>query len=276
MTTVFKKPFAWVTALIMIVLLAASAIFLLRTSPRFSTAPIASVLIGNDWKTTFTNYIRISGNDVTCQPDDGKEWACQVMVEGKPLEMTVSYSNQSLTGCSVSYGGQAVACEATLGNGWQANLLIDSDLGISPARMAELRSQNLLLYMNESTWLLLGVAFAAVIAFLLTLMLLGALNKKTVANLFIPQIRLPVWALSLVTIVAASIVSRATGMLLLLPLGVGGSLILGVVIVWFNNLHKKRAVAFAHPAMWAAASLAIFWGVNLVTAFSLLIVGVVD
>ncbi len=267
------KRLVWI---IIAVGIALFCIALIKESPRFIQSKISSILIGNDWKADFKDYIRISGNDFTCQPDDGQDWACQVMLEGKLLEMTVSHTTQSLTGCTVVYAGISRACEFTLGYGWDASLTVNDSLGISDARMAELRAQKPLLYIDEFTWLSLGVVAAAVVVGLVMLLLLTALNKKPSAILSIWGFRIPVWAVCTAAIVVGVLVDRVSGVLFVLPLGVVGTLILSVIIVWLNRLDQKKGVLFAHPLKWAAVSLVVFWVVNLVTVFGLLTLGFVD
>lgn len=267
------KRLVWI---IIAVGIALFCIVLIKESPRFVTAKISSILIGNDWKTDFKDYIRISGNDFTCQPDDGQQWACQVMLEGKLLEMSASHTAQSLTGCTVVYDGISRACEFTLGYGWDASLMVNDNLGISDTRMADLRAQNPLLYINEFTWLSLGVAAAAVIVGLIMLFLLATLNKKPTATLSIWRFKLPIWALCTAAILFGVLVDRISGMLFVLPLGVIGTLILSAVIVWLNWLDEIKGVLFAHPLKWVAATLVVFWVVNLGTIFGLFTLGFVD
>ena len=274
-----KKPVLWLLIAFAGALMAFGCLMVIKEAPRFVTAKISGVLITKDWRSDPGDRLRISGNDLTCQPDDGQQWACAVMLEGKPLAMTVTYRTtpfQSLTGCTVVYDGQSRPCEVYPGYDRDAQLLVSDDLGISPARMAELRARNPLLYWTEATWLSVGIIVAVLWAGLIMAALLLALNTTPHLSMSIGRIRLPIWAVCGVVILAAVTGMGMLGAGLVLPLAALGGLILPAVIVGLNRLDKKRGVAFARPLMWAAASLVVFSLVNLGTVLGLLTLGFVD
>lgn len=264
---------------IMIAIIVFASIAFARQSPALATAGISGILIGKNLRTDFTDYFRMAGSAFTCEPDSGTHWACSVMLEGKPLEMVVSYQMSPsimLTGCSVIYDGNPVACQFTLGNGRSAVLIVDDDLGISKARMAEIRAENPILYLSESFWLSAGFAVAAILAFLVVLILLTIFNREYAVVLVPLKLRMPLWAVCLATLLLTVLVTSMTGLLLVLPLGIAGILVVSVVVAGLNYLHKKRGVDFAHPLMWIAVTVSIVWLMNLTASLSLLMTGIVD
>lgn len=252
---------------------------LAKESPRFIQSPIGDILIGKNWRTDYANTLRLSGSEFNCDPDDGKQWTCRTMLEGKQLEMTATYQlnpYQSVTGCSVVYDSSARPCEFTLGFGWNASLMVDDNLGISSSRMAELRAQRPLLYITEATWLRFGVVATALFALAIILLLLTTRSKKPMAALRFAGIHVPVWMLCSAVIVLAVVINQVTGIMYVLPLGLVGSLLLGMLIVWLNKADKPRQSAVVPLLKWSAVSLALFWVINIGTLFGLLTLGFVD
>jgi hypothetical protein len=192
--------------------------------------------------------------------------------------MTAPYTfapYQDSTDCRVVYGGTPYACEVTLGAGWGPTLMVNTNMGISPARMAELRAQHPLMYMNEGTWMGLGTAWASTLAFLTTLVLLTLFNKIPSAEVL--GVRLPVWMVCLTVIVLAGLINRATGALFFLfPLGAAGVGLLLMLILRLNRRDRKQGPSLAHPVMWASVSLVAFWVTNIVMLFGLMMIGFID
>lgn len=276
---ILSNRFRLILLLAVVTLFVVATAALVKASPRFTTSPIADILIGKNWRTDFANSVRISGSEFTCDPDDGKQWTCHYLLEGKPLDMTATYQLnpfQSVTGCTVIYDGSERPCEVTLAFGWNARLLVDDNLGISSSRMAELRAHRPLLYMTESTWLALGVAATALLAFVIMLILLTTLYKKPMAALRLGGLNIPMWMLCSAVIVLALVIHQLSGLMFVLPLGLGGSLLLGLLVVWLNKMDKPRQSAVVPLFKWGAVSLALFWVINIGTVFGLLTLGFVD
>lgn len=259
-----------------IALMLFSGFMIAREAPRFNTTKIPSLFIVRDWPANSTNTLTLSGHEFTCQPGRSLRWACETMLEGKRLEMQADDMTQPFqeAGCLVLYDGTPYVCEVTLGNGWSSMVIVHHDLWITPARMAELRAQRPLTYLHEDTWMALGVAWAAGLAFLTTLLLLAIFNKVPRAELPVVGMSIPTWVLCLIVIVAA--MPLAIGMPFLWPIGLIGSVLLLLLIMRLNKRDRKHGPSLAHPLMWGSVSLVLLWVINFVTMFSLMAVGYMD
>jgi hypothetical protein len=251
---------------------------LLKSSPRILADKISGVTIGENLP-DFVDYIRIPGTDLSCLPDNGKQWVCETVLEGKRLELTANYSNGTnfmLTGCTATYDGKPARCNNTFGHGYSAQLLIYDNLGISPARMAEIRAGNPFLYANEGTWMMFTTIVSAIISFQILLVLLTIFNKNQQITLPRFTIKFPIWAVCIVTILLALAIHSLTFSTYVMLFGVVGALLLAILIVYLNRLDILHGNAPARLLKWAAASIAIFWLLNMTSLIVLLFSGVVD
>ena len=256
-----------------IALLLVAGIMIGREGPRFNTTKIPSLFIAKNWPTNQTDRLTISSEEFTCLPNYGMHSMCEVMLDGKRLEMTASYMPiQTLKSCTIVYGGTPYACEAI--HNWGPMAIVGTDMGISAERMAELRAERPLTYMNESTWMGLGLLWAAVLASLTTLFMLTAYNRIDSAELV--GVRIPIWLLCLVVIRLAVLVNQVTGMGFVFPIGMIGPVVLLLLIMRLNKRDRKQGPSLAHPLMWASVSLVAFWLMNLGTLFGLMWVGYLD
>lgn len=270
------KSFRVAVLVTAIALMLFSGVMIAREAPRFNTTKIPSLFIARDWPANSTHTLTLSGKEFTCQPGRSLRWSCETMLEGKRLEMQADDMTQPFqeAGCRVTYDGTLYVCEVTLGNGWSSMVIVHHDLWITPARMAELRAQRPLIYLREDTWMALGVAWAAGLAFLTTLLLLTIFNKVPRAELPVVGVSIPLWLLCLIVIVAA--LPLAMGLVFFLPVGVIATGLLVILIMQLNKRDRKQGPSLAHPVMWASVSLIAVWVINFGTIFGLMMIGYVD
>lgn len=265
--------------LIAIALLLLAGLVLARESPHFNNTKIPSLFIAKNWPTNPIDRLTVSEHEFTCQPDDsqGMRWACVTMLDGKRLEMTASYMPiQSLEKCAIVYGGTPYACEITPGHFWEAMAIVTTDMGISAERMAELRAQRPLTYMSEATWLGVGAAWASALALLTTFVLLTVSDRPHTAVLPVVGVRIPIWALCLLVIGLGTLVNQVTGVILVLPLGFVGMVLLLILMMWLKTRDRKRGPSLALPLVWASVSLVVLWISNFVALFGLMWLGYLD
>ena len=146
----------------------AIALYIILESPLFLRSRVAGIKIGSGW----TDYFYLTSNQFACTTDgNAAHTDCALSLEGNPLEISVSYTpGDSLLGCTATYADKPVPCRPShsIFNTTKLGVYIDDDLGISPMRMAQIRSEHPLLYRYEATWLTLtnGLVVAVTILIL--------------------------------------------------------------------------------------------------------------
>ena len=140
-------------------------------APSQIDADIAGVAIGQN-----ETYITIPGNRFSCAATGRSDRVqCKVTLEGRPLEMTVTYagiSQKQITGCQATYAARPVNCTSGFNagrKGLRPFVRINDNLGLSPQQLQKLRQANLAANLSEHHWLRLaaGIAIAAAIALML-------------------------------------------------------------------------------------------------------------
>lgn len=154
-------------ARVFLILSVCSLGFLLApVAPSLIDADIGGVVIGQG-----STRLSISGHKFSCATGDRGELAqCYVVLEGRPLEITVTYADDSkdhITGCQAFYAGKAVDCTSGFVYAGRKGMLpyvdIDDKLGLSNQQLQQLRQANLAENFGENNWLRLatGISLAA-------------------------------------------------------------------------------------------------------------------
>jgi hypothetical protein len=262
-----------------IALLLLAGFIIARGAPRFNSTKIPTLFIGKNWPGNQIDRLTLPSDEFTCHTQDDMHWSCTMMLDGKRLEMGGSYGVEAykrLASCTVFYGGTPYACQVTMGYQWQSRVMVNTDMGISAERMAELRAQRPLPYMSESTWMQLGAAWASALAFLTTLLLLTLYNRVASVALPVVNVRIPLWILCLVVIGLALLFNQATGVIFILPLAIPGTCLLLMLIIQLNKRDRKRGPSLAHALMWTSVSLVMFWVMDFAAIFGMMWIGYVD
>jgi hypothetical protein len=149
------------------------------TVPQTTHGPIGKAYI-NDPHGHWPNAILIPAGDFACSiayTASGNPYEiCRTRLEGGNLQITLlpRISPNRVPDCLAHYRDRFVACQTGFGYGYRGSIImahIPDALGISPARAAQLRAEQPILYATEATWLAIfqgvawGLAFLAAAVF---------------------------------------------------------------------------------------------------------------
>jgi hypothetical protein len=113
--------------------------------------------------------VAISGHKFSCVSGKKDLLQCNVMISGRFLEMTVTISDRTLTGCRATYTSKVLNCTAGYDYGGKTGLTpyvyIKDDLGLSNQQVQKLRQANLVVNTREDYWLELAkyISFATAV-----------------------------------------------------------------------------------------------------------------
>lgn len=147
------------------------------TLPQTTTGPIERVIIG-ERHINGGDYLIVPAGALQCAVAPIEAGAafhvCRAQIEGKTLQLSVPVAQADgrridSFACTVTYGDAPVPCKKGFSYGYGGAvtvLTIPDTLGISPARLAQLRQAQPLLYTTEATWVTFANGVALILAFL--------------------------------------------------------------------------------------------------------------
>jgi hypothetical protein len=141
-------------------------LLLIPVAPGLMDTEIAGVVIGQG-----ETHLRISVHQFSCATGNrGALSQCEIVLEGRPLEVSVIYANNfkdHITGCQAFYAGKAVDCSSGFVYAGRKGILpyvrVEHNLGLSNQQLQRLRQANLAENFGENNWLRLatGISLAA-------------------------------------------------------------------------------------------------------------------
>ena len=148
-----------------------AALWVIKEAPLFVKKDVGGIKIGQGWD----DYFYIRGDELDCAADPiSQRTICKTMLNGSILRAAFTTPEHGIRAgdfCEVEYDGVTTPCRAdyAIFNTFRFGIYVDNNLGISPERMAGLRSQHPLLYYPEDFWLHAATAAVVVVTILLIL-----------------------------------------------------------------------------------------------------------
>ena len=169
-----------------VTLLIAILVVLMLVLNRYSARQsphIAPVHIGDQ-----ENYVKLPGYAFVCVEAIAPVLLdCETQFENQPLQIAIKGTANHLQGCTVQYAGAAVSgCSVGFSYAPRAKpgVLLADKLGVSDARLAELRRQDPFTNTSDSTWNSLLFAITIIITGAFVLILWNARRPQNVQGYF--------------------------------------------------------------------------------------------
>lgn len=160
-------------------------LLLISASPLRTSAPIAGVYIREE----NSAFVRLWSHDFSCTLGDKLD-SCTVNLQQQPLQITLTYANNSktrdsITGCQAIYSQKSLKCQVSFdyATGNLPYIDIDSGFGLNPQQLQQLKHANFLAQISDNDWNPLLIALPIMAAVLVAMYIWLYTDQPKVINL---------------------------------------------------------------------------------------------